>query len=146
MRPPLTRRGFLIAVSGVALGLAAGGRWVAGRSRAMPARWVERVVRDHLPGVALDEPSLDAFVREIVADDLLTSARVRAGVDADYVLPFATRRVPPIGRRLFALERLVLTRYLTGSNFFQLSDPAAGPVRYSGAVSACGHPFARFRT
>ena len=42
-----------------------------------------------------------------------------------------------------AFERLLLTEFLSGSNFFDVGNPEASVISYASSGSACGNPFAR---
>jgi hypothetical protein len=99
------------------------------------------VVRRNLPGVLIDEASIAAFVQDVLASGLLDSHKARLAVLADTTIP-ALRRIAPARERMERLERLVLTEFLMGSNFFRTGDTKSQPIVYSGRIPACGNPFA----
>ena len=143
-RRTLSRRRFLLASAGgvAVLGVAGSAMW--DRYAASPASWVEQIVRRNLPGVAIDEASLTAFVRDMLAGDMLKPQAHRLAVFAYQTVPWITLRIPKARNGLEKLERKVLTEYLLGSNFFQASDPKRTRIVYHGPAIACGNPFARF--
>lgn len=108
------------------------------------AQWIEAVIRDNLPGIALDEPSLQRFVRETLDSPLMNSQRRRLGIAAQSQAPWLARRIRAIDEGVEITERLVLTSFLTGSNFFRVSDPTHETIEYYGAAPACGNPFLRY--
>jgi hypothetical protein len=108
-----------------------------------PAAWVERVVRDNLPGIALDEASLATFVREILSGDLLRPTLHRLAVHVHHAAPWLSARVSKTRHGLEKLERQVLTHFLLGSNFFRVADPKRERIIYYGAAIACNNPFVR---
>ncbi len=130
--------GGLAGVAALALsGSLAGIRYGTGR-----AAWIADVVRQGLPGVLIDEASIAAFVQDVLASDLLGSHKRRLAVLADTAIPVLLRRIPPARERIESLERLVLTEFLVGSNFFRVGDPKSHTIVYSGKIPACGNPFA----
>ena len=135
-----TRRRLLIgggiAITGVGLR-----SW--GRYGNAPAVWVERVVRDNLPGIAFDEASLAAFVREILSGELLRPALHRFAVHTHHAAPWLSARMSKTREGLEKLERQVLTQFLLGSNFFHVADPKRETITYSGSAIACNNPFVR---
>ena len=137
------RRNFLAAGFAGLVAIAAGGSFAGHRYATGRAGWIEEVVRRNLPGVRLDEPSLAAFVRDVLRSDLLTPRKVRLIVLADSTLPALARRVPPARERIERLERLVLSEFLIGSNFFRVADARSATIFYAGKFPACGNPFAR---
>jgi hypothetical protein len=106
------------------------------------ALWIEQVVRGNLPGVSLDERSLPAFVRDVLAGDLLKPHTHRISVFAQQTAPWLTSRVSRAREGLERLERRVLTEYLLGSNFFRVPDPKRETIVYFGSPVACANPFA----
>jgi hypothetical protein len=142
--PTLSRRRVLIAGSAVAATAAAGGIWIASRIDG-PAVWIEAVVRRHLPGLTLDPVSLATFIDEFSRRRELQDAKLKLAVNIDQAVPAVTPRVAKLDRRIDRLERLVVTSYLVGSNFFRESDPHTATIVYGGELPACGNPFAKFR-
>jgi hypothetical protein len=138
----LSRRRFLLAGAGGAVASLAGGGLLLKRYADSRAVWIEQVVRDNLPGVSLDESSLAAFVRDVLAGDLLEPHTHRLSVFAQQTTPWLTRQVPRAREGLDKLERRVLTEYLMGSNFFRIPDPKRETIVYVGPSLACGNPFA----
>jgi hypothetical protein len=106
------------------------------------AVWIAGVVRRNLPDVLVDEESIEIFVRHVLASGLLDSHKKRLAVLADTVIPALSRNIAPARERLEVFERLVLTEFLMGSNFFTVGDPKSQAITYSGKVLACGNRFA----
>jgi hypothetical protein len=140
MSPSLPRRRALLigGLAGSALllgGSIAGIRYASGATA-----WIADVVRRNLPGVFIDEASLATFVQQVLESGLLDSPKARLAVLADTTIP-ALRCIPPARERMERLERLILTEFLIGSNFFR-GDTTSQPIVYSGKIPACGNPFA----
>lgn len=136
----ITRRRFL---AGSAAAVAVGGTGTAWWSTrdSQRAAWIEDVVRRNLPGVALDEPSLQIFVRTTLASELFASRKRRLAFAAHQSVPWLVARMPRARERIALLERMVLTEYLLGSNFFR-SDPRHEVIVFHGRAVACANPFA----
>ena len=136
--PP--RRRFLIGGIAAAFAIAATtfswNRYGTGR-----ALWIEDVVRRNLPAIRLDEPSLAVFINDVLAGDLLTQRKRRIWLFAHQTMPWLTTRMPEIHETMERLERLVLSDYLIGSNFFRVPDPRQETITYYGRPPACGNPF-----
>jgi hypothetical protein len=129
--------GGVAGVAALALGGSlAGIRYAGGR-----AAWIADVVHRNLPGVLIDEASIATFVQDVLASGLLDSDKRRLAILADTTIP-ALRRLAPARERIEWLERLVLTEFLVGSNFFRVADPKTQTIVYSGKTPACGNPFA----
>ncbi len=142
-RRTLSRRRFLVVSVGGAAVLGVAGSVMWDRYAASRASWVEQVVRRNLPGVVIDEASLAAFVRDTLAGDMLEPHTHRMAVFARQMLPWVALRIPKVRNGVEKLERRILTEYLVGSNFFQVSDPKRTRIVYHGPAIACGNPFAR---
>ena len=142
-----TRRRWLLgAAAGGALALLGAGTAQHARVAAWTSkRWVERVIREHLPGVEIDTASLEHFVIEAVHGHArLRTTALQAGAAWRHVrgilgLPVAADQA------WLQLERELVSRFLTGSNFFRVEDPRRETIVYGGQPAACGNIFARFR-
>lgn len=139
-----TRRRLLIAGSGVAVLGATGAAWIGSRLDGRQA-WIEAVVREHLPGIDLDAATLARFAKDFAATRIFADDKSNLVVKIDQAVPALAARVSKIERRTERLKRRVVTEYLTGSNFFRVADPRTETIVYSGALPACGNPFAQFR-
>jgi hypothetical protein len=161
-RPPspskaLFDRRRLLAASVGAIGLGgAGAAWVATRD---PKDLVIALVRNALPGVRIEEASVQSFATDyirgfhrtfspqrwserLLADVKLHTAEAVRGVVGVGV--FAPRGV--FGGFAAQKTRRALTRFLMNSNFFVLDDPSAELVVYSPpATEICRNPFADVR-
>ncbi len=138
----INRRKFLLsAVGATAVGVA-GLSW--SRYAGSAERWVERIVRDNLRDVTLDETTLSQFVNEVLAGDLFAPRTHRWAVFAGQSVPWITARIPKVRDGLDKLERRVLTEYLIGSNFFRVPDPKRETIVYYGRAIACINPFVTF--
>ncbi|HWK48774.1 MAG TPA: hypothetical protein VNR40_02755, partial [Steroidobacter sp.] len=117
------RRKLLIAGAGgtVALGIFGAASW--GQLSSYRATWVERVVRDNLPGIDLDGASLQTFIKDILASERMLRKEVKVTVFADRFVPWLPAHISKARNGLEGLERYVLTEYLIGSNFFRVPDP-----------------------
>lgn len=135
------RRKLLIAGAGgtLALGIFGAASW--GALSNYRASWVERVVRENLPGIDLDAASLQAFIKEILGNERMQRATVKATVFADRFVPWLPAHIAKARDGLEGLERFVLTEYLIGSNFFRVPDPKRETIVYGGRVVACINPF-----
>jgi hypothetical protein len=137
-----SRRRLLIASGTVACAGVAFGAWsYSERNR---AQWIEQVIRSNLPGVALDEPSLQKFIRDTLAGTAMQSQRRRLGIVAHTRVPWLARRIRSLDEGVELSERQVLTDFLMGSNFFRVTEPRQETITYYGALPACGNPFATF--
>ncbi len=136
-----TRRRLLTAIAVVGV---AGAGWLGLRPYDRKD-WIIATVRKHLPGVTLDAASLDRFADELMNDWRLRDTRQRLALWMDHALPGVARRLPKAGDRIVRAERMVMSEFLTGSNFFRVQDPRRETIFYAGAMPACGNPFARFR-
>jgi hypothetical protein len=105
------------------------------------ASWIEQVVRDNLPGIALDPDSLQTYVKYMLGHERLQPALVRVTIFADRFVPWLPAHISKAREGLEGVERHVLTEYLIGSNFFRVPDPQRETIVYSGAVIACINPF-----
>jgi hypothetical protein len=137
-----SRRRFLIA-SGALLG-AAGAGFSGVRFAGSREQWVAAIIRDNLPGIAIDEESLAKFVEEAVRSDALNPLTHRLAVFAEQNVPWVTARIPKVRNGLDKLERRVLTEFLLGSNFFRVPNPKQETIVYYGPAIACGNPFVSF--
>jgi len=107
--------------------------------------WIEKILRKNLPGIKLDEGSLALFFRDIRAKGILQALRHRSAVLVDQTVPAPTNWVGKLHRANEGRERLVLSEFLLGSNFFRTRDPTRETITYYGGSSVCGNPFAVFR-
>jgi hypothetical protein len=121
------------------LGIFGAASW--GRLRNYRATWVESVIRENLPGIDLDAASLQAFIKDILANERLQRNAVKATVFADRFVPWLPASIAKARDGLEGLERFVLTEYLIGSNFFRIPDPKRETIVYGGRAIACINPF-----
>lgn len=105
------------------------------------ATWVERVVRENLPGIDLDAVSLQVFIKDILASERMQRKEVKVTVFVDRFVPGLPTHISKARDGLEGLERYVLTEYLIGSNFFRVPDPRRVIIVYSGTALACQNPF-----
>ncbi len=139
------RRRLLIAGSAVVAAGVAGGIWIGSRLEGREA-WIESVLWENLPGIDLDPASLAKFVSEFAQHREFDDEKSNIAVMLDQAVPGVTRKVDKADRRVDRMERLVVTEYLMGSNFFRVPDPRQETIFYAGTVGAvCGNPFAVFR-
>jgi len=108
--------------------------------------WVEKILRRHFSGVKLDDGSLPLFFRDIRAKGILGARRHRLAVLMDQTLPGPSSLVTRVRHAIEVRERLVLSEFLLGSNFFRVQDPTRETITYFGRPPVCGNPFAVFET
>jgi hypothetical protein len=137
----MNRRKLLIAGAGGAavLGIFGAASW--GPLTNYRAAWIERVIRENLPGIALDPASLQTFIKDMLSSERMQSRKVQATVFADRFVPWLPAHIARARDGLGGLERHVLTEYLIGSNFFRVPDPKQETIVYSGMIVACRNPF-----
>jgi hypothetical protein len=136
-----SRRKLLIAGAGGVLTLGALGSASWGHLTHYRASWVERVVRENLPGIDLDAASLQTFINDILATERMQRKEVKVTVFADRFMPWLPAHISKARHGLEGLERYVLTEYLIGGNFFRVPDPKRETIVYSGMMVACRNPF-----
>jgi hypothetical protein len=139
-----SRRTFIAGAALFATALTTGGFWLSLRPEHREA-WVEDVLRRNLPGIDLDPESLATFVRRFVQSHTFDARPMKVAVWMDRTLPSIARHIPKAERRIERLERLVISVYLDGTNFFRVADPGKETIFYGGSIPACGNPFAVFR-
>lgn len=135
------RRKLFIAGAGGALALGIFGAASWDTLSNYRASWVERVVRNNLPGIDLDAASLEGFINEILGSERMQKKAVKATVFVDRFVPWLPAHISKARNGLEGLERYVLTEYLIGSNFFRVPDPKRETIVYGGRVLACSNPF-----
>ena len=135
------RRKLLIAGAGGTAALAIFGAASWSELTNYRAAWVERVLRENLPGITLDPASLHTFIRDILASERMLRKEVKVTVFADRFVPWLPAHIAKARNGLEGLERYVLTEYLIGSNFFRVPDPKQVAIVYSGLALACRNPF-----
>ena len=138
------RRRVLIAGSAALAAAAVGGIWIGSRLDGREA-WIESVVRANLPGYHLDQASLTKFVRSFVHHREFEDRKSEIAVWMAQATPALAERISKAARRVERIERMVMTEYLVGSNFFREPNPREATIIYSGPLPACGNPFAVFR-
>ena len=109
-----------------------------------PSLWIERVIRTHLHDVRLDSASLALFVKDSLQGNLFSRRRMRLTACIDYSIPMLSNHISVLRDKVHKLERLVLTDFLVGSNFFWITDSRLEPIIYTGPRPVCPNPFARF--
>lgn len=137
MRQLITRRNLLIA-GGVLAGAAALGGTLVATTDVRTA--LAEFVKESLPGVTCDEASLYRCVDEFIGG---WSRSKKAAMGSIY----AVLGVRGAGERFHRLEfapRMILTNFLTNSNFFDVSDPRRVVIKYDPLPpqTACRNPFA----
>lgn len=139
-----TRRKLLIAAGAISGAGVVGGTWIATQLDGTEA-WIEATLRKHLPGITLDPASLATFVSSFAGGRPLRERQATLAIQLDQVASPIARHIQKSNRRIEQLERLVVSDYLSGSNFFRVTDPMRETIFYSGPLPACGNPFAKFR-
>ena len=143
--PPSPARRNLLIASGTLVAAGAGGAaWVGSRLDGNEA-WIEATLRKHLAGVTLDPESLQTFVKRFSNSRHFRDREQNIAILMDQGSSAVARRITKANRRLERLERLVVSEYLSGSNFFHVEDPRQETIFHTGPIPACGNPFAVFR-
>jgi hypothetical protein len=135
------RRKLLIAGASGAAVLGLFGAASCGQLRNYRTSWIERVIRENLPGIDLDAVSLQTFIKDMMASERMQRKDVKLTVFADRFVPWLPAHIAKARDGLEGLERHVLTEYLIGSNFFRVPDPKRQQIVYSGMIVACRNPF-----
>jgi hypothetical protein len=138
-----SRRKFLL------VGTAAGALVVvAGAGSALVATdhyrgWIRAVLRHALPGYQIEPEGLDRFVEDYNATTR-DGLKVRAFAATENI--FDAARLLPEGMRdaVDERERMILTKFLFGSDFFEQYPNGTKLITYRGAPDACGSLFATF--
>lgn len=138
-----SRRRFLLGGAASVLGVGVVGKLSFDYLTGMEA-WVEKVIRRHLSGIKLDEGSLVLFFRDIRAKGILDLPTHRLAVLVDHTVPAPLNCVAKLRHAVEGRERLVLSEFLLGSNFFRAQNPTGETITYFGRSPACGNPFAVF--
>lgn len=117
-----------------------------------PARLIERIVRNHLPGLEISEEGMAGFVADFIAADSDTSSS--EWVALRLMGPFTN--LPPfrwmvpgfISHRLENYERRVMNEFMMASDFFDTYAKGNSKVEYFGIYSVyeapCASPLPRF--
>jgi hypothetical protein len=140
----IDRRRLLLGGVALAVTGSAGMLWLALRSHDTH-EWIEAVVRRHLPNVRLDDVSLHRFALQLEREAEFRSRKLALALDLDGLTPAIVRIAPEVRQRIERVERHVLSSYLLASNFFRVTDPRSETIVCTGALPACGNPFAQFR-
>jgi hypothetical protein len=138
-----SRRKFLL------LGTAIGGLAVAGGGAALLVLtdrhkgWIQATLERALPGYSFERAGLDRFVDDFnhghrQSMRLKLFATSQHLIDARWALP------EKMAAKVAQEERLIVSDFLLGSNFFQSYPNGPKTITYSGAPEACASPFATF--
>jgi hypothetical protein len=105
--------------------------------------WIHAILRRSLPEYEIEPEGLDRFV-----DDYNATAHggIKLRVFAGTQNVLDTRRVLPAGLKADVDddERMILTNFLLGSDFFENYSNGPKLITYRGLPEACGSPFATF--
>jgi hypothetical protein len=123
--------GLVAAGVAAAIGVAVGGDGYG---------FIAAVLRRNLPGVSLSDAEIGKFVEAYWPEFVAPPGRRDA----------ALRRLAVLAHRIGSgiviseeTERQILTEFLIGSNFFQLSDPKSTAIEFLGLARVCPNPFYR---
>lgn len=137
------RRVFLFGAAGGLLLLGTAGAVSLNGVNESRIQWLKSTIRQHLPGVTIDEMSLEKFASDIVDAGMVDSTARKISIGLAQAAPWVTSRLPLMSEGLQKLERQVLTEFLLGSDFFRMADPRAQTVTYYARAVACANPFSR---
>lgn len=144
MKGWMGRRRFLLAASGGTLAIVGCGAAVSLYHSDYPLRrWIARIVRDHLPGVAISDAALDAYAEDVLGEATSQRALTRLAAIAALVAPGVHRTNDSQKRRFDDFERYIVSGFLLRSTFFEVDNPYENDIAYLG-WAACSNPFARF--
>ena len=104
--------------------------------------WVSDILHRSLPGYALEPKGLALFVEEHFAHR--SSRRRRLLAAAEGVVDFKPMMPAQMAEHFAAEERLILTDFLVGSDFFRNYPAGSKTIVYGGKPTACVSPFAIF--
>lgn len=138
-----SRRQLLLGGAAVgALGVVGGGYLAS----AGPEDFFKAMLNARLPGVQISRESIRAFAEDSLKnrnDDFLPKLKVlSAGARAMGYHNLAAAMKDNEAFEVF--DREFLTRFLLGSNFFNVADPTKEEIIFVGVPPACANPFARF--
>ena len=105
--------------------------------------WIGEILRRSLPGYDFDPGGLDRFVNDYNAQSgralkLRVFAAAENFIDAKPALPAG------MASDVEDEERLILTDFLVGSDFFETYPNGPKVITYRGVPEACASPFATF--
>lgn len=139
----ISRRGLAFGAAGATGLLVLGGVSLFSK----PESLVRGVLTGLLPGVRFDEESLAQFETDYKAEAALAGMSVKKlkalGVVQQIVGLRLLRIAPGVGERFRWVERDILTKFMTRSNFFLVPDPRKETIVYIGDNTGCENPFAR---
>ena len=132
----ISRRRF-IAMSGAALALPLVGIGMYATTDQM----IVSILKKHLPGIEFDPDSLAVYLD--LNRKYLDSVPRRLTTFVDtHINPML---LPNVAREKLAdIERILVSNFLMGSDYFWLPNPESRLIKYTGEVDVCGNPFARF--
>jgi hypothetical protein len=137
------RRTFLLMGSAMGAFALAGGAGAAYVATDRYRGWIRQTPRRSLPGYSFDQEGLDRFVDDYNAQSgralkLRVFAAAENFVDVKPDLPAG------MASDVEDDERLILTDFLVGSDFFENYPNGPKVITYRGAPEACASPFATF--
>ena len=100
------------------------------------------ILHRSLPGYAIEPKGLALFIDEHFARQKSRKKRLLAA--AQGVLDLTPMMPVAMAKPLAAEERMIVTDFLIGSDFFQNYPGGSKEVTYSGKPAACVSPFAKF--
>ncbi|HEY1386369.1 MAG TPA: hypothetical protein VGF43_22290 [Dongiaceae bacterium] len=105
--------------------------------------WIHAVLRHALPGYEIEPEGLGRFVEDYNATTR-DGLKFRAFAATERI--FDATRILPEGMKdaVDERERMILTKFLFGSDFFEQYPNGTRVVTYRGAPEACGSLFATF--
>jgi hypothetical protein len=133
-----TRRRLMVGAIGIVAAGVAGavGVAVSGHGHG----FIGAILRRNLPGVSLSDAEIGKFV------DAYWPEFIRPPSRRDAVLRRGAVLAQAIGSEIMIseeTEREILTEFLIGSNFFQMSDPRSTAIEFLGLARVCPNPFYR---
>jgi phosphoglycerate dehydrogenase-like enzyme len=116
--------------------------------RSSPEALVEKIIRHRFPGVRVNASAITALTRDLKATKFQTFGRkvaLESGARVASILGLdALARWKLTATQFSQLERRIVTLFITGSDFLDVSDPKSDVVTYVSAPEVCPNRFAEY--
>jgi hypothetical protein len=116
--------------------------------RSSPEALVEKIIRHRFPGVRVNASAIAALTRDLKATKFQTFGRkvaLESGARVASILGLdALARWKLTATQFSQLERRIVTLFITGSDFLDVSDPKSDVVTYVSAPEVCPNRFAEY--
>ena len=113
-----------------------------------PDALVEKIIRRQFPGVRVNASSIGALTRDLKATKFQTFGRkvaLESGARISSIIGLdALAQWRLTAAQFSQLERRIVTLFITGSDFLDVSDPKSDVVTYVSAPEVCPNRFAEY--